>query len=119
MDFIRTWTEKTGLAIDRLLAWLDLSSGKYYDWRQRHGRTNQHNRWVPRDFWLTDSEKKAIFEYQEQYPLEGYRRLTYMMLDADVVAVSPSSVFRVLREAGRLRRGRIGSVRRGPALNSR
>jgi len=104
VDFIRTWTEKTGLAIDRLLGWLDLSSGKYYDWRQRHGRTNQHNSWVPRDFWLTDSEKKAILEFQEQYPLEGYRRLSYMMMDADVVAVSPSSVFRVLRDAGRLRR---------------
>jgi putative transposase len=34
--------------------------------------------------------------------LEGYRRLAYMMLDADVVAVSPSSVYRVLKAAGRL-----------------
>jgi hypothetical protein len=25
-------------------------------------------------------------------PLEGYRRLTFKMLDADIVAVSPSSV---------------------------
>jgi hypothetical protein len=25
-------------------------------------------------------------------PLEGYRRLTFMMLDADIVAVSPASV---------------------------
>lgn len=36
--------------------------------------------------------------------LEGYRRLTYMMLDADVVAVSPASVWRVLSQAGRLRK---------------
>jgi ectoine hydroxylase-related dioxygenase (phytanoyl-CoA dioxygenase family) len=35
-------------------------------------------------------------------PLEGYRRLTFMMLDADIVAVSPSSVRRVLRQAGLL-----------------
>jgi hypothetical protein len=34
--------------------------------------------------------------------LEGYRRLTFMMLDADVVAVSPASVWRVLHQAGRL-----------------
>ena len=27
-------------------------------------------------------------------PLEGYRRLTFMMLDADIVAVSPASVSR-------------------------
>jgi putative transposase len=92
------------LAIDRLLQWLGLSVGKYYDWRQRFGQTNQHNSWVPRDFWLTDWEKKAILDFQGLYPLEGYRRLTYMMIDADVVAVSPSSVFRVLRDAGRLTR---------------
>jgi putative transposase len=35
-------------------------------------------------------------------PLEGYRRLTFMMLDADIVAVSPTSVWRVLGRAGLL-----------------
>src|SRR5690348_11663891 len=35
-------------------------------------------------------------------PLEGYRRLTFMMLDADIVAASPSSVWRVLSQAGLL-----------------
>lgn len=99
---MRTWSEKTGLLIERLLGWLELSAGKYYDWRQRYGKINQHNGWVPRDFWLTDSEKKAILDFQQRYPQEGYRRLTYMMIDADVVAVSPSSVFRVLHAAGRL-----------------
>src|SRR5215813_4030117 len=37
-------------------------------------------------------------------PLEGYRRLTFMMLDADIVAVSPASVWRVLSRAGLLRK---------------
>lgn len=103
MDFVRIWTEKTGLAVDRMLKCLDLSAGKFYDWRSRYGQINQHNAKVPRDFWLEEWEKQAILDYQTQYPLEGYRRLTYMMMDADVVAVSPSSVFRVLRQAGRLR----------------
>ena len=44
-------------------------------------------------------EREAIVAYYRDHPLEGYRRLTYMMLDADVVAVSPSSVYRVLKEA--------------------
>lgn len=104
VDYIRRWAEKSGLAIDRMLGWLGLSAGKYYDWRERYGKINRHNGRVPRDFWLQEREKQAILDYQAQYPLEGYRRLTYMMIDADVVAVSPSSVFRVLREAGRLRR---------------
>ena len=110
MDFIRKWSRKTGLAIERLLQWLGLSAGKYYDWAQRYGKINQHNGSVPRDFWLTDWEKKAILDFQLLYPVEGYRRLTYMMIDADVVAVSPSSVFRVLRDAGRL-----GSFPRHPS----
>lgn len=102
MDFIRKWSQKTGFAIERLLEWLELSAGKYYDWAQRYGKLNQHNGRVPRDFWLADWEKAAILDFQLRYPVEGYRRLTYMMIDADVVAVSPSSVFRVLRDAGRL-----------------
>jgi transposase InsO family protein len=103
VDFIRDWAKKTGLAIEHLLETLGLSVAKFYQWRQRYGKANQHNGSVPRDFWLQDSEKKAILDFQELYPSEGYRRLTYMMLDADVVAVSPSSLFRVLNEAGRLR----------------
>jgi putative transposase len=104
VDFIRRWSQRAGLAIEQLLEWLELSVGKFYEWRRRFGQANQHNGRVPRDFWLQAWEKKAIVDFQELYPLEGYRRLTYMMMDADVVAVSPSSVFRVLRQAGRLRR---------------
>ena len=55
---------------------------------------------MPRDWWLEDWEKAAIVAFHAGRPLEGYRRLGFMMLDADVVAVSPSSVYRVLRELG-------------------
>ena len=43
-----------------------------------------------------------ICNFARQNPLEGYRHLTFMMLDADVVACSPSSVYRVLKKAGLL-----------------
>jgi transposase InsO family protein len=58
----------------------------------RH-KVNEHNGWVPRDFWLEEWEKQAIIGFHLKNPLEGYRRLTFMMLDADIVAVSPSSVW--------------------------
>jgi putative transposase len=64
---------------------------------------NEHNALVPRDWWLEDWEKKAILDFHARHPLEGYRRLAFMMLDADVVAVSPSSVYRVLYTAGLIR----------------
>jgi putative transposase len=37
-------------------------------------------------------------------PVSSYRRLTFMMLDADVAAVSRSSVYRVLSDAGLMKR---------------
>jgi putative transposase len=76
---------------------------KFYDWRTRYGLANEHNALVPRDWWLEDWEKKAILDFHARHPLEGYRRLAFMMLDADVVAVSPSSVYRVLHDAGLIR----------------
>jgi len=57
---------------------------------------------VPRDHWLESWEQQAILDFHGRYPLEGYRRLAFMMLDDDVAAVSPSSAYRVLKRAGRL-----------------
>jgi len=73
-------------------------------WPGIRSRANEHNGWVPRDFWLEDGEKQAIVGFHLKNPLEGYRRLTFMMLDADIVAVSPASVWRVLSQAGMLRK---------------
>jgi putative transposase len=57
---------------------------------------------VPRDHWLTADEKLRICAFARTHPWEGYRRLTFMMLDADQVACSPASVYRVLKSAGLL-----------------
>ena len=87
-----------------MLAWLGLGSSKFHDWKKRYGLANEHNGQVPRDWWLEDWEKQAILDYHDSHPLDGYRRLTFMMLDDDIVAVSPSSVYRVLKQANRLDR---------------
>jgi transposase InsO family protein len=85
--------------VARFLPWIGIGASKFYDWRQRFGKVNEHNAWVPRDHWLTDDEKERICVFARQHPLEGYRRMTFMMLDADVVACSPASVYRVLKRA--------------------
>ena len=102
VDFVRRWSEKTEIGAARFIGWLGVTSSKFYDWRDRYGKVNEHNGWVPRDFWLDDWEKKAIVDFHMKNPLEGYRRLTFMMLDREIVAVSPSSVWRVLGQAGLL-----------------
>ena len=102
VDFVRRWSAKTGIGAGRFIEWLSIQASKFYDWRERYGQTNEHNGWVPRDFWLEQWEKQAIVDFHLNHPLEGYRRLTFMMLDQDVVAASPSSVWRVLGQAGLL-----------------
>ena len=86
------------------MGWLELGTSKYHQWKDRYGKANEHNGQVVRDWWLASWEKQAILDYHDRHPLEGYRRLAFMMLDDDVVAVSPSSVYRVLKNAGRLDR---------------
>jgi transposase InsO family protein len=113
VDYVRCWSAKTEIGTGRFIHWLGVAASKFYDWQKRYGRVNEHNGWVPRDFWLEAWEKQAILDYQEKFPLEGYRRLTFMMLDADVVAVSPSSVWRVLSQAGRLRKWQPKPSRKG------
>ena len=113
MDFVRRWSEKTEISVSRFISWLGVTVSKFYNWRQRYGRVNEHNGWVPRDFWLEPWEKEAIISFHLKNRLEGYRRLTFMMLDADVVAVSPASVWRVLKQAGLLSRWKGKSSRKG------
>jgi len=104
VDYVRYWADKTDIKATKMVKWIGITRSKFYDWRSRYGKVNEHNAWIPRDFWLTDLEKQAIIDYYLDHPLEGYRRLTYMMIDADIVAVSPSSVYRVLKNADLLSR---------------
>jgi putative transposase len=86
------------------LLWIGIGTSKWHSWKERYGKANEHNAWIPRDHWLEDEEKQAIIDFHALHPLDGYRRLTFMMLDADIAACSPSSVYRVLKEAGLLDR---------------
>ena len=101
--FISQCARRTEIPVSKLLTWLGLSRGRYYRWVARYGQENQHNAPVPRWFWLLAWEREAIIRYALDHPLEGYRRLAFMMLDADVVACSPSSVYRVLKGADLMR----------------
>jgi putative transposase len=102
VDFVRTWADKTEIPRQRHVGWIGLAKSKFHDWQTRYGQVNEHNAWVPRDHWLEPEEKKAILDFHDQLPLEGYRRLTFMMLDRDIAAASPATVYRVLKNAGRI-----------------
>jgi len=104
VDFVHYWHDKTSLRLLDFLIWLGLARSKFYQWQDRYGKVNEHNGLVPCDYWLEPWEKQAIIDYQHEHPDDGYRRLTYMMMDEDMTAVSPSSTYRVLSAAGLLTR---------------
>ncbi|MCX7096355.1 MAG: IS3 family transposase [Methylococcales bacterium] len=97
---MKYWTVRAEMDKKRLLDWLGLAKSTYNTWSKRYGIGNRHNGLTPRNHWLLEAEKQAIVAFHHRHPLEGYRRLSYLMLDANVVAASPSTVYRVLKAAG-------------------
>ena len=102
IGLIRTYRPKTELPVKWFLGRLGVKCSRYYSWLDREGQPNQHNGEIPRGHWILDWEREAIIRYAEDHPGEGYRRLTYMMLDDNIAAVSPSTTYRVLKQAGLL-----------------
>ena len=49
-------------------------------------------------------EKQAIILFFSANRGDGYRRCAYVMIDRDVAYASPSTVYRVLKEAGMLQK---------------
>lgn len=92
----------TSSRMKEFIEWLSVGKSKFHTWMDRYGKANEHNAPIPRDFWLEEWEREAIIKFCIDNPLEGYRRLTFMMLDRNIVAVSPASTWRVLSKAGLL-----------------
>lgn len=104
LSFIQHWNQRSGISLSCIAQWLGLQRGRYYEWSKRSGSPNEHNGRIPKSHWLLESEKQAIVDFAKDHLQAGYRRMSYLMLDADVVAVSPSSVYRVLSEAGMIQK---------------
>jgi hypothetical protein len=72
VDYVRRWSDRTDLPAKTLTGWIGVGTSKFYNWKQRYGKLNEHNAWVPRDRWLEEWERQAILDFQREFPLEGY-----------------------------------------------
>jgi len=75
------WSQKTGLSVKILMGLANIHTCRFYEWRDRYGKPNQHNSETPHDNWLSSNEKLRIIEFHRNNPLNGYKRLCYMMVD--------------------------------------
>jgi len=109
VEHVSYLSSRSGIPVKKLLAHIGLCRVKFYKWVKRAGLPNRHNGKIPKRHWLTPAEIKAIEEFASKHYAEsdyflkdGYRRITYKMLDLNIAAVHPSSVYRILKKAGLL-----------------
>jgi transposase InsO family protein len=104
VDYIERMKTKTGIKMKGLIEMVGISQSKYYSWKYRDGKPNRHNGKIPKSHWIRDWEREKIVSYAKSHENEGYRRLTYMMMDEDIVFVSPATTYRALLSEGLLER---------------
>ena len=115
---VRQARARTGWPLRRVLWRLGLAKGTYHAWARREAaETLDDLVRPPTSPWaVLPEEREAVIGYALRHPQDGYRRLAWMMVDADVAYVSPSSVYRILDDADLLYRWkRSRSVGERPA----
>lgn len=55
---------------------------------------------VPKSHWILPEEKTAVITFKKAHIELGYRYLTWLMIDLNIVYLSPASVLRILTEVG-------------------
>jgi transposase InsO family protein len=90
--------EQSGQPLSWILSELGLTRSVYYDWLERQNEGTLADRVVvPRSpLAALPEEVEATVGYAKAQPREGYRRLTWMMIDGDIAYLTPSTVYRIL-----------------------
>jgi len=94
---IRRYHAKTGLPITTLLKYAGIPHRTWREWSQRRDIQTRHNNNIPKAYYLTPEEVKAIVAYCADNSLKGYRMQCWEMVDKDVAFVSCSSVYNVIK----------------------
>lgn len=106
LQIVEEAVARTGWSVRRIVKRLGIARSVYYEWRERAVQRRLDDL-VPGGRCLSAvlaEEKEAVITYALAHPKEGYRRLAWMMVDADVAYVSPASVYRILTDADLLYR---------------
>lgn len=96
---VRRTRRRSGWPVRRTLAALGVSVTTYYRQRRRPPHALQHDR--RRSLYAAlPAERAAVIAYARAHPELRHRELAWRMVDAEVACLSPSTVLRILREAG-------------------
>jgi putative transposase len=91
---------RSGWPAKRTLSALGIAPRSYYRWRRdRAWEQAAPTRPVP-PYEATAAEKQIVLEYARRHPALRHRELAWRMVDEGVVCLSPSTVYRILKENG-------------------
>src|ERR1017187_5212887 len=103
MQIVAETKKRSGWRVYRTLAALGVPRSVFYAWKKREDLEDRAGK-PCRVYELLPEERAAICKFALQYPKVGYRKLTWMMVDAGIARVGESTVYRVLNEADLLSR---------------
>lgn len=97
-EVVRT-KERSGWPTRRTLEALGIAPRSYYRWCRERAweRPAPPPKPVP-PYEATADEKRLVLEYARQHPGLRHRQLAWRMVDEDVAYLSPSTVYRILKE---------------------
>lgn len=107
--------EESGFTIEESLKRMDIARSTYYRWRakyKKYGRSGlQDKKSSPKNQWnaITPMEDERILEVAEEYPEKSAREISFFITDNESFSVSESTVYRVLKREGLIRKSCIES----------
>jgi len=93
---------RSGWPAKKTLAALGIASRSYYRWLKEEAWAKDRPAEPPTPvspYEALSEEKKAVIAYARKHPELRHRELAWRMVDEDVAFLSPSTVYRVLKEA--------------------
>lgn len=112
MQMVAQAKQRSGWRVRRTLAALGVPASVYYAWLKRDSLEDRPGQRC-RVYEVLPDERTAICAFALQYPKIGYRKLTWMLVDAGVACVGESTVYRVLSDADLLSRWKRSTVSSG------
>ena len=88
---------KTELPLETLLRYAGISQRTWREWQERKDIETKHNNNVPKQYYLTPEEIRAIVMYCSTNQLKSYRMQCWEMVDKNIAFVSCSSVYNVIK----------------------
>lgn len=89
---------RSGWPAKRTLMALGIAPRSYYRWRRERSWERAPGPKPLPPYEATAEEKKIVVEYARRHPAVRHRELAWRMVDEGVACLSPSTVYRILRE---------------------